>query len=98
LLLPLLNKQLHELIALGRELGRSRSLKLHRAELDRALAADAAILVGEQSRLKTLTVRAENFLRADRIKFPTIVSRSASPALRSHDDLLRLSHAGSMRS
>src|SRR5712672_977330 len=90
----LADKQLHELIALGRELGMEPLVEVHtRAELDRALAADARILGVNNRDLKTLTVRAEtSFELIDQI--PDHCIAVSESGLRTHDDLLRLRHAG----
>jgi len=90
----LADTQLHELIALGRELGMEPLVEVHtRAELDRALAADARILGVNNRDLKTLTVRVETSLELiDQI--PDHCIAVSESGLRSHDDLLRLRDAG----
>jgi indole-3-glycerol phosphate synthase len=85
---------LHDLIALGREIGMEPLVEVHTAEeLDRALAAGAKILGVNNRNLKTLDVRVEtSFELIDRVPEECIaVSESG---LRSHDDLLRLRSAG----
>src|SRR5258706_9018588 len=86
--------QLRDLIALGRQLGMEPLVEVHtRAELDRALAADARILGVNNRDLKTLTVRAETSLELiDQI--PDHCIAVSESGLRTHDDLLRLRHAG----
>jgi indole-3-glycerol phosphate synthase len=85
---------LHDLIALGREIGMEPLVEVHTAEeLDRALAAGARILGMNNRNLKTLDVRIEtSFELIDRVPQECIaVSESG---LRSHEDLLRLRSAG----
>jgi indole-3-glycerol phosphate synthase len=85
---------LRELIVLGRELGMEPLVEVHTgAELDRALAAKARIVGVNNRDLKTLSVRVEtSFELIERIPDDCIaVSESG---LRTHDDLLRLRHAG----
>ena len=86
--------QLHELIALGRQLGMEPLVEVHSsAELDRALAARARIVGVNNRDLKTLAVRPEtSFELIEQIPDDCIaVSESG---LRTHDDLLRLRAAG----
>src|SRR6267143_4464895 len=90
----LADTQLHELIALGRELGMEPLVEVHTVEeLDRALAAGARILGVNNRDLKTLTVRVEaSFELIGRIPDDCIaVSESG---LRTHDDLVKLRAAG----
>src|SRR5258708_3807917 len=86
--------QLTELIALGRQLGMEPLVEVHtRAELDRALAADARILGVNNRDLKTLSVRVEtSYELIDRI--PDHCIAVSESGLRSHDDLVRLPAAG----
>ena len=88
------DEQLRELIALGRQLGMEPLVEVHsRAELNRALAAEARIVGVNNRDLKTLTVRPETSLElVDQIPDDCIaVSESG---LRTHDDILRLRSAG----
>jgi indole-3-glycerol phosphate synthase len=88
------DSQLHDLMALGRELGMEPVVEVHTAaELDQALAADARILGVNNRDLKTLAVRAEtSFELIDRI--PDHCIAVSESGLRTHDDLLRLRAAG----
>jgi indole-3-glycerol phosphate synthase len=86
--------QLRELIALGRQLGMEPLVEVHsKAELERALAAEARILGVNNRDLKTLTVRPEtSFDLIEQIPDDCIaVSESG---LRTHDDIVRLRSAG----
>jgi len=85
---------LRDLIALGRELGMEPLVEVHtRAELDRALTADARILGVNNRDLKTLSVRAgTSFELVDQI--PDHCIAVSESGLRSHEDLLRLRDAG----
>jgi indole-3-glycerol phosphate synthase len=88
------DRQLRDLLALGRELGMEPLVEVHSAEeLDRALAADARIVGVNNRDLRTLAVDPETSLDLiDRIpEHCTAVSESG---LRTHDDLLRLRSAG----
>jgi indole-3-glycerol phosphate synthase len=90
----LLDPQLSDLIALGREIGMEPVVEVHTAaELDRALAAGARIIGVNNRDLKTLAVRVEtSFELISRIPDDCIaVSESG---LRTNDDLLRLRAAG----
>jgi indole-3-glycerol phosphate synthase len=85
---------LRDLITLGRELGMEPLVEVHtRAELDRALTADARILGVNNRDLKTLAVHAQtSFELVDQI--PDHCIAVSESGLRSHDDLLHLRDAG----
>jgi indole-3-glycerol phosphate synthase len=90
----LVDSQLRDLIALGRELGMEPLVEVHTlAELDRALAADARILGVNNRDLKTLSVRAEtSYDLVERI--PDHCIAVSESGLHTHDNLLRLRSAG----
>ncbi len=85
---------LRELIALGRELHMEPLIEVHtRAELDRALAADAHIIGVNNRDLKTLAVDTKtSFELIEHI--PDHCLAVCESGLRSHDDLLKLRAAG----
>ena len=86
--------QLRALVALGRQLGMEPLVEVHsRAELDRALAAEARIVGVNNRDLKTLTVRPEiSFQLIEQI--PNDCIAVSESGLRTHDDILRLRSAG----
>src|SRR6202045_2811929 len=86
--------QLHDLIALGRQLGMEPLVEVHTSgELDRAFAADARILGVNNRDLKTLTVRVEtSFELIDQI--PDHCIAVSESGLRTHNDLVPLRAAG----
>jgi indole-3-glycerol phosphate synthase len=85
---------LHDLIALGRELGMEPLVEVHTAEeLDCALTAGARIVGVNNRDLKTLNVRVEtSYELIGRI--PDGCLAVSESGLRSHDDLFRLRSAG----
>jgi indole-3-glycerol phosphate synthase len=85
---------LRDLLALGRELSMEPLVEVHtRAELDRALAADARILGVNNRDLKTLAVRMEtSFELIEHV--PDHCLAVAESGLRAHADLLELRRAG----
>jgi indole-3-glycerol phosphate synthase len=85
---------LQELLALGRELNMEAIVEVHTAaELDRALAADARIIGVNNRDLHTLTVNvATSFELIERI--PESCIAVSESGLRTHDDLVKLHHAG----
>jgi indole-3-glycerol phosphate synthase len=85
---------LRDLLALGRELGMEPLVEVHtRAELDRALAADARILGVNNRDLKTLAVRMEtSFELIEHI--PEHCLAVAESGLRAHADLQELRRVG----
>jgi len=85
---------LHDLMALGREIGMEPLVEVHTAaELDRALAAEARIIGVNNRDLKTLDLRVEtSFELIERIP-DTCIAVSES-GLRTHDDLAKLRSAG----
>lgn len=85
---------LHDLVALGRELSLEPLVEVHtRAELDRALAADARILGVNNRDLKTLAVRREtSFELIEHI--PDHCLAVAESGLRTHADLQELRAVG----
>jgi indole-3-glycerol phosphate synthase len=85
---------LRDLVALGRELQMEPLVEVHtRAELDRALAADARIIGVNNRDLKTLTVRVEtSFELIEQI--PEHCLAVAESGLRAHADLRDLRTAG----
>jgi len=85
---------LHDLIALGRELKMEPLVEVHtRAELDRALAADARIIGVNNRDLKTLALRMEtSFELIEHI--PDHCRAVAESGLRTHADLQELRRAG----
>jgi indole-3-glycerol phosphate synthase len=85
---------LRDLIALGRELKMEPLVEVHtRAELDRALDADACILGVNNRDLKTLTVRMETSFELIK-HIPDSCLAVAESGLRSHADLAELRRAG----
>jgi indole-3-glycerol phosphate synthase len=85
---------LRDLIALGRELQMEPLVEVHtRAELDRALAAEARLIGVNNRDLKTLEVRAETSLELIQL-IPDDCLAVAESGLRTHDDLARLRGAG----
>jgi indole-3-glycerol phosphate synthase len=88
------DEQLHDLIALGRELGMEPLVEVHtHEELDRALAAGARIVGVNNRDLKTLTVRVEiSYKLIEQI--PEECLAVAESGLRSHADLKKLRAAG----
>jgi indole-3-glycerol phosphate synthase len=88
------DRQLRDLMALGRELGMEALVEVHTLEeLDRALAAGARIVGVNNRDLKTLTVRVEtSYELIERI--PEECLAVAESGLRSHDDLKKLRAAG----
>ena len=88
------DEQLHDLVALGRELGMEPLVEVHtHEELDRALAAGARIVGVNNRDLKTLTVRVETSLELIE-RIPQECIAVAESGLRSHDDLKKLRTAG----
>ena len=88
------DKQLRELLALGRELGMEPLVEVHtQGELDRALSADARILGVNNRDLKTLTVRAETSLELIE-RIPDHCIAVSESGLSQHRDLRRLRDAG----
>src|SRR3984957_16970244 len=85
---------LHDLMALGREIGMEPLVEVPpAAELDRALAAEARIIGVNNRDLKTLDLRVEtSFELIERIP-DTCIAVSES-GLRTHDDLAKLRSAG----
>lgn len=85
---------LRDLLALGRELAMEPLVEVHtRAELDRALAAEARILGVNNRDLKTLAVRMEtSFELIEHI--PEHCLAVAESGLRTHADLQELRRAG----
>ena len=83
-----------DLLALGRELKMEPLVEVHtRAELDRALAADARIIGVNNRDLKTLALRTEtSFELIDHI--PDYCLAVAESGLRTHADLQELRRAG----
>src|SRR5579863_3812224 len=90
----LLDPQLSDLIALGREIGMEPLVEVHTAaELDRALAAGARIVGVNNRDLKTLEVRVEtSFELIERI--PEACIAVSESGLRTNDDLVKLRAAG----
>jgi indole-3-glycerol phosphate synthase len=88
------NAQLHELLALGRELGMEALVEVHtRAELDRALDAGARILGVNNRDLRDFSVRLETSLEL--VEFIPQESIAVSESgLKSRQDLDRLHAAG----
>ena len=86
--------QLAELLALGRELGMEPLVEVHtRQELDRVIAAGAAIIGVNNRNLKTLEVRVQTSF--DLIEhIPESCIAVSESGLRSHDDLAELRAAG----
>jgi indole-3-glycerol phosphate synthase len=85
---------LHDLIALGRELGMEPLVEVHnREELDRALAAGARIVGVNNRDLKTLAVRMETSYELIE-HIPEDCIAVCESGLRSHDDLQKLRAAG----
>jgi indole-3-glycerol phosphate synthase len=83
-----------DLIALGRELQMEPLVEVHtRAELDRALAADARIIGVNNRDLKTLTVRMETSLELI-AHIPDTCLAVAESGLGAHADLQQLRTAG----
>jgi indole-3-glycerol phosphate synthase len=85
---------LRDLLALGRELAMEPLVEVHtRAELDRALAANASIIGVNNRDLKTLSVRPEtSFELIEQI--PDHCLAVAESGLRTHADLQQLRRAG----
>jgi len=85
---------LRDLIALGRELHIEPLVEVHtRAELDRALAADARIVGVNNRDLKTLAVRIETSFELIE-SIPDHCLAVAESGLRTHADLVELRRAG----
>jgi indole-3-glycerol phosphate synthase len=86
--------QLRELIALGRDLGMEPLVEVHtKAELDRALAAEAQIIGVNNRDLKTLNVRVETSLELIDL-IPEDRIAVAESGLSTNADLRRLRAAG----
>src|SRR6266566_694513 len=94
IVLTLSDGQLKELLALGRELGMEPLVEVHtRAELDRALAAEARIFGVNNRNLKTLEVRTEtSFELVDHIPEDRIAISESG--IRTHGELTKLRAAG----
>jgi indole-3-glycerol phosphate synthase len=85
---------LHELLALGREIGMEPLVEVHtRAELERALTASARIIGVNNRDLKTMTVRVETSLELIE-QIPEECMAVSESGIRSHEDLLKLRRAG----
>jgi indole-3-glycerol phosphate synthase len=85
---------LHELLALGREIGMEPLVEVHtRAELERALAASARIIGVNNRDLKTMTVHVETSLELIE-QIPEECLAVSESGIRSHEDLLKLRRAG----
>ncbi len=85
---------LQSFLALGRELGMEPLVEIHsRAELDRALAADARIIGVNNRDLRTLEVRVETSFELIEL-IPDDRIAVAESGLRSHEDLRKLRAAG----
>jgi indole-3-glycerol phosphate synthase len=85
---------LRELLSLGRQLGMEPLVEVHtKAELDRALAADARIIGVNNRDLRTLDVRLETSLELIDL-IPDDRIAVAESGLSTNDDLVRLRGAG----
>jgi indole-3-glycerol phosphate synthase len=85
---------LHELLALGREIGMEPLVEVHtRAELERALAASARIIGVNNRDLKTMTVHVETSLELIE-QIPEECLAVSESGIRSYEDLLKLRRAG----
>jgi indole-3-glycerol phosphate synthase len=85
---------LRELISMGRQLGMEPLVEVHtKAEIDRALAADARILGVNNRDLKTLAVRVETSLELIDL-IPDDRIAVAESGLSTNADLVRLRNAG----
>ena len=88
------DRQLRELIALGRELGMEPLIEVHtHEELDRALTASARIIGVNNRDLKNLTVRMETSYELI-TEIPDECIAVCESGLHSHEDLTKLRAAG----
>jgi indole-3-glycerol phosphate synthase len=88
------DRLLRELIAMGRQLGMEPLVEVHaKAELDRALAAEASIIGVNNRDLKTLDVRVETSLELIDL-IPDDRIAVAESGLSTNADLVRLRNAG----
>jgi indole-3-glycerol phosphate synthase len=85
---------LRELLALGREIGMEPLVEVHTSgELERALTASARIIGVNNRDLKTMTVHVETSLELIE-QIPEECIAVSESGIRSHEDLLKLRHAG----